>query len=69
MPLSFSITSRLALLTPALFSASKASPPVIEPSPMTAICCRWRLPCSFDAMAMPSAAEIDVDEWPVPKAS
>ena len=44
MPLSLSTTSMLDFVTATLFKASKASPPVIEPSPMTAMCCRWVLP-------------------------
>ena len=43
-------------------------PAVIEPSPMTAIA--WRSsPLILAAAAMPSAAEIEVDEWAVPKVS
>ncbi len=68
MSLSFRMTSRLASATPALFSASKAMPAVIAPSPMMATARRssprWRA-----AMAMPSAAEMLVLEWAVPKVS
>ncbi|MOA38955.1 hypothetical protein D3C78_1606950 [compost metagenome] len=69
MSLSFRITSRLMLgVTPALFMASNAMPADMAPSPMTAIC--WRCtPALREATAMPSAAEIDVDECAVPKAS
>ena len=55
-------------VTPALFSASKAMPALIAPSPITAI--EWRFdPWLRAATAMPSAAEIDVDECAVPKVS
>ena len=37
MSLSLRMTSRLASVTPALFSASKAMPAVMAPSPMTAM--------------------------------
>ena len=52
-----------------MFIASKAMPPVIAPSPMTAMqlfCCLpfWDLPT-----LMPSAAEIEVVECPAPKQS
>lgn len=69
MSLSFRITSRLMLaVTPALFMASKAMPANIAPSPITAMC--WRCtPALREATAMPSAAEIEVDECAVPKAS
>ena len=50
-----------AIDTPALFIASKAMPPVIAPSPMTATALRFS-PLSLAAWAMPSTAEIDVDE-------
>ena len=74
MSLSFSTTSRsMSGVTPALFSASKAMPAVIAPSPITATC-RRRLgplfsPLLREAHAIPSAAEIEVDEWAVPKVS
>ncbi len=69
MPLSFRITSRLALAPPALLSASIAMPEAMEASPITAIW--WRL-FSFlilDAIAIPRAADMDVEECPVPKSS
>ena len=53
---------------PALFSASKAMPALIAPSPITATTLRLS-PLRFAAIAMPSAAEIDVDECAVPKVS
>ncbi len=52
----------------ASFSASKAMPAVIAPSPMMAQT-RRVLPLIFAPMAMPSAAEIEVEEWPTPKVS
>ncbi|CAM5199096.1 hypothetical protein CDEN61S_01009 [Castellaniella denitrificans] len=69
MSLSFSTTSRFTSgVTPALFRASKAMPAVMAPSPITAMC--WRsTPALRDATAMPSAAEIEVEECAVPKAS
>jgi hypothetical protein len=68
MSLSLRITSRLmSSCTPALFSASKAMPAVIAPSPITAMACGRALVLA--ASAMPSAAEIEVDEWAVPKVS
>ena len=68
MSLSFSTTSKGRSVAPALFSASKAMPAVIAPSPMIATA-RWSEPSWWKASAMPSAAEIEVLEWPVPKAS
>ena len=66
--LSLRMTSMSASATPALFNASKAMPADIAPSPMTAI--TWRAsPFCLAASAMPSAAEIEVDEWPTPKVS
>lgn len=68
MSLSFRMTSRLASITPALFSASKAIPALIAPSPITAIAC-CLTPLSRAATAMPSAALMEVLECAVPKAS
>src|SRR3546814_3595345 len=69
MSLSLSTTSRFTPgVTPALLRASKAMPAVMAPSPITAMC--WRsIPRLRDATAIPSTAEIDVDECAVPKAS
>ncbi len=53
---------------PALLSASKAMPALIAPSPITATTL-LASPSRFAAIAMPSAAEIDVDECAVPKVS
>ncbi len=60
------MTKTLALLTPRLFRASKAIPPVREPSPITAMCFVGS-PSKREASAIPMIAEIDVDECPVPK--
>ena len=66
--LSFRITSKSISISPALFSASKAWPAVIAPSPMMATL-RCGLPASLSATAMPSAAPMEVEEWPTPKSS
>ena len=68
MALSFKITSKLASVTPAWFKPSKAIPLAIDASPITAICCLLS-PFNCEAMAIPNAAEMDVDECPTPKAS
>ena len=57
-----------ASAAPALFSASNAMPALIAPSPITATTLRGS-PLSRAAIAMPSAAEIEVDECAVPKVS
>ena len=68
IPLSLRMTRRSAPAAPALFSASNAMPALIAPSPITAA--TWRCsPLRCAAIAMPSAAEIDVDEWAVPNVS
>ena len=69
MLLSFKITKRLELYTPALFNASKAMPPVIEPSPIMAMFWRSSSPFSLEAIAIPNAAEMEVEECPVPNES
>ena len=53
---------------PALLSASNAMPALIAPSPITATT-RRSSPLRCAAIAMPSAAEIDVDECAVPNVS
>ena len=69
MSLSFSTTSNLELsCTPALFMASKAMPALMAPSPMMAMQLRSS-PFCLAAIAIPKAAEIDVDECAVPKVS
>ena len=44
-------------------------PAVMAPSPITAMCWRSFSPFRREATAMPRAAEIEVEEWPTPKAS
>jgi len=72
MSLSLSTTSSSGILpacgTPALFRASKAMPAVMAPSPMMATALRAS-PRNCAPMAMPRAAEIEVDECAVPKVS
>ncbi len=68
MSLSLSTTSMSVCDTPALFSASNAMPALIAPSPITATQLRCS-PLSLAAVAMPSAAAIEVDECAVPKVS
>ena len=68
MSLSLSTTSRSTSRLPAWLSASKASPAVSAPSPMTATTRRSSLLLAA-ATAMPSAALIEVLEWPTPKVS
>ncbi|MNP31265.1 hypothetical protein D3C76_1243790 [compost metagenome] len=68
MSLSLRITSMLAFTSGAWFSASNAMPAVNAPSPITAIALR-SLFCRRAAIAMPSAALIEVLEWPTPKVS
>ena len=53
---------------PALSNASQAMPAVMAPSPMIATTLRSAFSSSA-ATAMPSAALIDVLEWPTPKVS
>ena len=48
---------------------SKDMPPVIPPSPITAMCCLCMSLLSFAAIAIPNAAEIEVEEWPTPNVS
>ena len=67
MSLSLRITSR-SRTAPALLSASNAMPALIAPSPITATT-RRDSPLRRAAAAMPSAAEIDVDECAVPNVS
>jgi len=68
MSLSFSTTSMSTSSDPAWFSASKACPALIAPSPITATTRRPSPECAA-AIAMPSAALIEVLEWPTPKVS
>ena len=66
--LSLRMTSRSQPEAPALLSASKAIPALIAPSPITATVRRCS-PWSRAAIAIPSAAEIDVELCAVPKVS
>ena len=67
--LSFRTTRRSLPRCPALLRASKAIPPVIEPSPITATTLWLLLPDKSRAQAIPRAAEIAVELCPTPKAS
>ena len=66
--LSFKMMVIFCFEIPALFRASKAMPPVIEPSPMTATTLLLRSKW-LRATAKPRAAEIEVVAWPAPKQS
>jgi hypothetical protein len=66
--LSFRITSRSVSIAPALFNASNAMPADIAPSPITAMQRRFS-PFALAPTAIPSAAEIEVDECAVPNVS
>src|SRR3954447_24371773 len=68
MSLSLRMTISRLSMDPALFIASYAMPAVIEPSPMTQTTFLG-LPIRSPATAMPSPAEIEVEEWPVPNGS
>ncbi|CUQ29333.1 Uncharacterised protein [Segatella copri] len=52
-----------------LFSPSKASPPLMAPSPMTATTCLSVSPFSRAATAIPSAAEMELLACPQAKVS
>jgi hypothetical protein len=69
MPLSLRITSILAFAVPAWFNPSNATPPVIEPSPITAIWLRSAFWDNAAAVAMPNMEEMEMEECPPPKAS
>jgi hypothetical protein len=51
-----------------LFNPSKAKPPVMAPSPITATTFLFS-PFIRAAIAIPNAAEMEVEACPVPKAS
>ena len=60
----------LLLLIEALFSPSKASPPLIEASPITATTLRFTASLfTCEAIAIPRAAEIELEAWPAVKVS
>mmetsp|Transcript_14551 Transcript_14551/g.24660 ORF Transcript_14551/g.24660 Transcript_14551/m.24660 type:complete len:206 (-) Transcript_14551:490-1107(-) len=66
--LSLRITIMLESMKPAWFMASYAMPPVMAPSPITAI--TWlSFPFRSRPTAMPSPAEMEVELWPAPKGS
>ena len=69
MLLSFKMTKRSASATPAWFMASNAIPAVMDPSPITATDFLSSSPLCLAAMAIPKAAEIEVDECPTPNVS
>ena len=66
--LSLRTTMRFFTRSRVLFIPSKASPPVSDPSPSTAMTFSPPPPMSL-AAAIPRAAEIDVEACPTPKAS
>ena len=66
--LSFKTTIMGVFKAPALFSASNASPPVIDPSPITETTRKF-LPECFRDRAIPVAAEIEVEACPAPNTS
>ena len=68
MSLSLRMTNRSAGRLPAWLIASNAMPAVIAPSPMIATTRRFS-PRAAAPIAMPSAALIEVLEWPTPKVS
>ena len=68
MLLSLRMMSRSLGLCDTLFSPSKASPPLMAPSPMTATTLR-PLPWALAATAMPSAADTELEAWPQAKVS
>ena len=67
MLLSFRMMSRSLGDDDTLFNPSKASPPLMAPSPITAttlggVCCC--LPATSAATAIPKAAEMELLAWP-----
>ena len=64
MSLSLRIISRLLLVDEALFNPSKASPPLMLPSPMTATTWRSFSPFLAAATAIPKAAEMEFEACP-----
>ena len=69
MSLSLRIISRLLLVDEALFNPSKASPPLMLPSPITATTWRSFSPFLAAATAIPKAAEIELEACPQAKVS
>ena len=68
MLLSLRITRISDLPIPALFRPSNACPAVIAPSPITATTCLFS-PLALAATAIPRAADMEVEECPVPNES
>ena len=64
MSLSLRMMSRSFGDDDTLLMPSKASPPLIAPSPITATTCRLALSVRFAAMAIPSAADMELDACP-----
>ena len=64
MSLSFRMMSKLLGVLDTLFSPSKASPPLMLPSPITATTCRSFSPLRSAATAMPSAADMELEACP-----
>ena len=62
--MSFKTITKFLFNAATLFKASKASPPVSAPSPITATTLS-SLPFNLFAVAIPNAAEIDVELCPV----
>ena len=69
MLLSLRMTNMSGLATAMLLRASKASPPVSAPSPMTATTWCLSPPMRRAASDMPSAAEMELEAWPQAKVS
>ena len=69
MSLSLRIINRLLLVDEALFNPSKASPPLMLPSPITATTWRSFSPFLAAATAIPKAAEIELEACPQAKVS
>lgn len=69
MSLSLRMMSRLLGVSLTLLSPSKARPPLMAPSPMTATTCLSVSPRCMAATLMPSAAEIELEAWPHAKVS
>ena len=61
--------NRLFGFDEALFSPSKARPPVMAPSPITAMTWRSFSPFKAEATDIPKAAEIELEACPAIKAS
>ena len=61
MSLSLSMISRLFAVDEALFNPSKASPPLMDPSPITATTWRSFSPFLSAATAIPNAAEMELE--------